>query len=103
MYDNNKSFSNNRNNNYPNKNFDNKTMFTAEFIKKGFRNDKGKLRPDLFSDEAKNIAVKNTKYLLTLSDGSTLEGITDDKGYTETALSSKQLNINSIEFIEDEN
>ena len=54
-------------------------------------------------DEAKNIAVKNTKYLLTLSDGSTLEGITDDKGYTETALSSKQLNINSIEFIEDEN
>lgn len=54
-------------------------------------------------DEAKNIAVKNTRYLLTLSDGSTLEGITDDKGYTETALSSKQLNINSIEFIEDKN
>ena len=60
MYDNNKSFSNNRNNNYPNKNFDNKTMFTAEFIKKGFRNDKGKLRPDLFSDEAKNIALQLT-------------------------------------------
>ena len=54
-------------------------------------------------DEVKNIAVKNTKYLLTLSDGSTLEGITDDKGYTETALSSKQLKISSIEFIEDQN
>ena len=58
---------------------------------------------DLVYAKEKNIAVKNTKYLLTLSDGSTLEGITDDKGYTETALSSKQLNINSIEFIEDEN
>lgn len=54
-------------------------------------------------DEVKNIAVKNKKYLLTLSDGSMLEGITDDKGYTETALSSKQLKINSIEFIEDQN
>lgn len=54
-------------------------------------------------DEVKNIAVKNTKYLLTLSDGSELEGTTDDKGYTETALSSKQLKINSIEFIDDHN
>ena len=54
-------------------------------------------------DEAKNKAVQNKKYVLTLSDGSTLEGITDERGYTETALSSKQLKINSIEFIEDQN
>ncbi|MGQ9373080.1 type VI secretion system Vgr family protein [Acinetobacter tandoii] len=54
-------------------------------------------------DEAKNKAVQNKKYVLTLSDGSTLEGVTDDKGYTETVLSSKQLKINSIEFIEDQN
>ena len=52
-------------------------------------------------DEAKNKAVQNKKYALTLSDGSTLEGVTDEKGYTETALSSKQLKINSIEFIEE--
>lgn len=52
-------------------------------------------------DEAKNKAVQNKKYALTLSDGSTLEGVTDEKGYTETALSSKQLEINSIEFIEE--
>ena len=58
MYDNKKSFSNNKNNNYQNKSFDNRPKFTAEFIEKGFRNDKGKLRPDLFSDEAKNIALQ---------------------------------------------
>lgn len=52
-------------------------------------------------DEVKNIAVKNTKYILTLSDGSTLEGMTDENGYTETALSSKQLKIDSIEFMQD--
>ena len=42
MYDNKKSFSNNKNNNYQNKSFDNRPKFTAEFIEKGFRNDKGK-------------------------------------------------------------
>ena len=55
-YSNNKNYQN-KNNNYQNKSFD-KPKFTAEFIEKGFRNDKGKLRPDLFSDEAKNIALQ---------------------------------------------
>ncbi len=36
----------------------NKPEFTAVFTKKGFRNDIGKIRPDLFSDEAKDIAIQ---------------------------------------------
>lgn len=47
-------------------------------------------------DEVNNKFVKNTKYTLRLSDGSTIEGVTDEKGFTEKAFSSKQLKIDSI-------
>ncbi len=53
-YSNNNNYQN-KNNNYQNKSFD-KPKFTAEFIEKGFRNDKGKLRAELLSEEAKKIA-----------------------------------------------
>lgn len=46
--------------------------------------------------EVNNKFVKNTKYTLRLSDGSTIEGVTDEKGFTEKAFSSKQLKIDSI-------
>ena len=52
-------------------------------------------------DEVKNTVIKNAKYILKLSDGSTLEGISDENGLTETTLSSKQLKIDSIEIIPD--
>ena len=66
--------------------------------KETFGNQLYDLKVQIF-DEVKSTVVKNAKYLLKLSDGSTLEGITDEKGLTETALSSKQLKINSIEIM----
>jgi type VI secretion system secreted protein VgrG len=35
---------------------------------------------------------------MILSDGSVLEGETDENGFTETALSAKQLKIDSIDY-----
>lgn len=55
------------------------------------------LKVQLFSQETQQ-AVPSRKYKMILSDGSVLEGETDENGFTETALSAKQLKIDSIDY-----
>ncbi|MDQ9009455.1 type VI secretion system Vgr family protein [Acinetobacter gerneri] len=55
------------------------------------------LKVQLFNQETQQ-AVPSRKYKMILSDGSVLEGETDENGFTETALSAKQLKIDSIDY-----
>ncbi|ENV34127.1 hypothetical protein F960_01817 [Acinetobacter gerneri DSM 14967 = CIP 107464 = MTCC 9824] len=55
------------------------------------------LKVQLFNQETQQ-AVPSRKYKMILSDGSVLEGETDENCFTETALSAKQLKIDSIDY-----
>ena len=65
--------------------------------KEMFGNQLYDLKIQLFH-EVNGSPVANRNYKMTLSDGSVIDGKTDRKGYTETALSFQQLKIDSIEY-----